>query len=324
MKRNTLSKTAERTYWLGRYLERAENTARLIAAQSDISLELGDDGARSWEDLLDVTGSRADFESLYEQADERSVLRFLCSDVEHPSSIVMSLQSARENARTIRDIMPVVTFEYVNELCRNGKTELAGKPSRARLLNALRNVRKGVEQLEGFLSANMLHDAPWAFLRLGCYLERADMTTRLVEHGVVGVRQIDPVSQPVRLQATLRSLTALQNYTAVVQRPVNRADALAFMLGSKVLPRSLEYCLDHVGSSLRSLPRHTQPTAQLNALRRVVRKAQPVDMAGPELSAYVDQVQQGLGNLHNRVFRTYFQNTQRVRRKARTKRAGTE
>lgn len=308
MSRKTLSKTAERTYWLGRYLERAENTARLVATQADLRLELGEGGARDWSDLLDVTGSRETFDALYEQADERSILRYLCNDARNPSSIVASLESARENARTVRDMMPVVTFEYVNELWQSGRKELAGVPSRTRLMTALRNVRKGVEQLEGFLSANMLHDAPWAFLRLGCYLERADMTTRLVEHGVVGVRQIEPVSQPVRLREALRSLTALQNYSAVVQGPLTRADALSFMLGSDELPRSLTCCLNRIHGNLRDLPRHSTPKRRLGSLRRMVREAAPEDMPGPELSAYIDKVQKALGDLHSSIERTYFQN----------------
>lgn len=318
MSRHTLSKTAERTYWLGRYLERAENTARLLANESDLAFELGRSDEGGWQRLLTITGSVDAFEASYDVPSRRNVVRFMTSDATNPSSIVSTLHAARENARTIREVMPVVTFEYVNDLWRESKSALAGNLSARQLAAALRQQRERIEQLEGFLSANMLHDAPWNFLRIGCFLERADMTSRIIDNGVVGVRQLDLISQQVRLRGALKAMTALQNYSAEVGQPINRADVLRFLLASPRLPRSATRCVNSLRRSLSDLPRHDSAMRTVNTLRRKLSQEDASELAGPELSVYIDEIQQMIGVTHAAISSTYFHFKPRRQRQARS------
>ncbi len=318
MSRQTLSKTAERTYWLGRYLERAENTARLLANESDLAFELGRSDEEGWQRLLTITGSDDAFKERYEAPSRSNVANFMTNDATNPSSIVSTLHAARENARTIREVMPVATYEYVNDLWRESKSTLAGNLSARRLAAALRELRERIEQLEGFLSANMLHDAPWNFLRIGCFLERADMTSRIIDNGVVGVRQLDLISQQVRLRGALKAMTALQNYSAEVGQPINRADVLRFLLASPRLPRSVTRCVNSLRRSLGELPRRNSAMRTVNALRSKLAKEDASELAGPELSVYIDEIQQMIGVTHDAISGTYFHFKPRRPRQARS------
>ena len=101
-----LARVVENVYWLARYLERAENTARLISVNTNLLLDLPPGYALGWQPLIDITGSRAQFDARQKRAEEREIVQFLVADCDNPGSIVSSLKLARENARTLRDILP--------------------------------------------------------------------------------------------------------------------------------------------------------------------------------------------------------------------------
>ena len=108
-----LSRVAENLYWMARYLERAENTARLITVNANLLLDLPKTVQPGWEPLIEITGSAEIFHANYQQPDERSVVKFLIADTVNPGSILSSLVAARENVRTVRDFMPRETWEQV-------------------------------------------------------------------------------------------------------------------------------------------------------------------------------------------------------------------
>ncbi len=118
-----LSRVAENIFWLGRYLERAEDTARLLQATSHVQLDLPKSVRTSWLSLVEVFGEKTLFSDLYEVPDERSVSKFLISDDKNPGSILSSLTMARENARTIRDILPQQAWELINGIYQYAKDE---------------------------------------------------------------------------------------------------------------------------------------------------------------------------------------------------------
>ena len=101
-----LARVAENVYWLARYLERAENTARLISVNTNLLLDLPAGYTPGWQPLIDITGSRETFDSRGGRADERSIVQFLIADPDNPGSIASSLKMARENGRSLRDVLP--------------------------------------------------------------------------------------------------------------------------------------------------------------------------------------------------------------------------
>ena len=311
-----LSRVAERTYWLGRYLERGDATARLIAVNANLLMDLPVRVPLGWHPLIAITGAEALFEELYgadAEASERNVCRFLTSDARNPGAIIRSLAAARDNARNIRERVLSITFEYINGIHLFARANLPTATSRTRRREALDGISRRVQQLEGFLSQNMLHDAHWEILRLGNHVERADMTTRIID-----VRSADLFAShhdlapfaDVQWRSVLRSAYAMQSYNASVRGPVTAPRALEFLFKDERLPRSYLRCLRSVRRSLLALPRRQRPLRLCNAAIAMI-QATDVGRLGepgqaPALHAFIDQCQLRLGELHNAITSAYF------------------
>ena len=307
MKHHTLSRTAERLYWLGRYLERAENTARVITAHANLLIDLPERMPHAWLPLLEMTGTMDEFEE--DDPNERNVVRHLTTDRDNPGSLANSLHHARENARTVRENMPRVSFEYINDLYFYARRELTSSSSRSRRNTALDAIVARVQQIDGFLSRSMLHNEAWSFLRLGQFLERADMTTRIIGvAAATALRGAGPAEayQQQQWRSVLRSLHAMQSYRASIQEPVSRALALEFLLKDPDLPRSFTYCLESIRNALRRLPRSERPLRVCNRARRAMRQADVAPLEGEPLLDFIDACQLQLAELHDYMGRTYF------------------
>ena len=178
-----LSRNADRIYWAARYLERAEDLSRLVQSYGELidDLPSDDDSISRWGALLAVLGHDDDT-SLIDVA-ERDVLRRLVSDAEQPGSVGFCVAAARENLRTTREVLPREAWRAVNDLSLFVHDEVARAEDRRFRDRVLNRVIDDSRRLDGILTSSMTRDDAWEIWRLGRYLERADMTTR-----VVGVR----------------------------------------------------------------------------------------------------------------------------------------
>lgn len=305
-----LSRVAENIYWMARYIERAENTARLITVNTNLLLDLPKDVRPGWEPLIHITGSDELYHTLYEGADERSVIRFLIGDLNNPSSILSSVGLARENARTIRDIIPREAWEQVNQLHLAVKGQLQAGLSERRRYDYLKTVILGAQQITGLLAGTMIHDAGYDFLRMGRNLERADMTTRIID-----VRSADllshhggelPPFEHVQWMSVLKSLTAYQMYRRHTQVAVRRGQVLQFLLQNRQFPRACYHCLGEVESCLHNLPRSDLLLRAVARLQRVVSEADIHLLDQERLHGFIDDLQLGLAELHGQIATTYF------------------
>ena len=227
-----LSRVAENLYWLGRWTERAENTARVVGVNANLLMDLPHGIAPGWQPLILITGSEALYRERYSDYDERSVVRFLVADANYHSSILSSLVSARENARTIRDIVPREAWEQINELYLYARDNVQTGVSKRGRHGFLKHVIETSQAIAGTMSGTMSHDAGYRFLCAGRMIERADMTSRIVD-----VRSASLLSQEdatslkpfgnVQWVSVLKSLTAYQMYRRKMQVRVRREDALA-------------------------------------------------------------------------------------------------
>ena len=309
MSRHTLSSTARRSYWLGRYLERADSTARLVAENGNLLMDLPKRLPAGWQPLVNITGSVELFNQIYREPIERNVTRFLINDQRNPASLANSLQWARENARTLRGIIPRQAVEYIIELHIFAKDHLSQPLSRSRRAEGLSIVPEYIQRIDGFMSANMLHDAHWNFWRLGNFIERADMTSRIIDVGTDNLLQpaveLEPFAD-VQWRSVLRSLNATQSYASVVQEPIQHDAVLSFLINNATLPRSLTYALNGARNSLRALPRNERALRALNRLRRYMAQADSATMRGEALREFLDRFQLQLANVDEQVTRTYF------------------
>jgi uncharacterized alpha-E superfamily protein len=305
-----LSRVASNIYWMARYIERAENTARLVNVNTHLLLDLPKKVRLGWEPIIDITSSRDDFFKLYTTADERSVVNFMVTDIKNPGSILSSLNMARENARTIRDIIPREAWEQINELYLQSKTKAATVLTHRHRYDYLRSIILGAQTITGLLAGTMTHDEGYSFLRMGRNLERADMTTRIIDvrSATLLPEMAEDLTPFENLQwvGVLKSLTAYQMYRREVRLRVSRPDVLRFLLQEERFPRALYHTLLEVDSCLHSMPKHEKPLRLVRKLQRVLLRAKPQELKQEKLHEFIDQLQLGLITVNDSISKTYF------------------
>lgn len=311
-----LARVAENLYWMARYLERAEDLARLISVNTNLLLDLPRGVAPGWRSLITIIGAEEEYAKLLgSNDDETRILRFLVADKNHSQSIVSSLSSARENARTFREIIPREAWEEINGLYHFARDSADAGVSKRDRQAFLKAVIRGCQTWTGLLAGCMNHDEPFQFVRLGQNIERADMTTRIIDvrsatlvDGPKGdVHLADDGSfQNIQWMSVLKSLSGYQMYRQERQTSVRRDAALQFLLQSQRFPRSVTFCVDALRACLASMPRHKRPLATISALTKTLASA-PVGALHPsEMPAFIDSLQLGLIVIHECIVKTYF------------------
>lgn len=305
-----LSRVAENIFWMARYIERAENIARLINVNTNLLLDLPKSANVGWMPIIEILGSDQLFHEHHDNSEERSVLRFIISEQKNSGSIVSSLNSARENARTIRDIIPRETWERINDLFLFAKGNAQSGIARRHRYDYLSKLIMGAQTITGQLAGTMLHDVGYDFLRMGRNLERADMTTRIID-----VRSGDLLEQEhealtpyesIQWMSVLKSLTAYQMYRRSVQVRVSRPYVLRFILKDRNFPRAVSHSLGEVEACLVNLPRNKGAKKQLGELQQFVLDADPALLKQNELHKFIDEVQLKLIRFSNSITDTYF------------------
>ncbi|MGB5426936.1 MAG: alpha-E domain-containing protein [Gammaproteobacteria bacterium] len=305
-----LSRVAERLYWTARYLERAENTARLVKVYSYMMLDLPSGVGLNWRQLVDVSGAHDHFDRNYRTSGERNVIKFMLSDTDTPGSVISSLGMARENIRTTRDLVPSEGWEHVNELYLFARKKLAGKAIPKDRYEFLSEIVMRCQQITGLLAGTMSHGPAYQFVRVGRNLERADMTTRMIDVGSTTL--IAPGVELERLENrlwtyVLRSLSAHQMYRQYVRRRIQPDQVLAFLLQDMLFPRAVAHTLREIASCIeKGLPHNEEPLRAVLRLQRLVAEADTEKLRTEGLHDFIDQLQFEFGNLHQQVSTTWF------------------
>jgi len=303
-----LTRAADRIFWAARYLERAEDTSRLIVSFGDLFADIPatDDSDRRWGSLLAVFGA-IDPAGELDHTDERAVVHALVSEATEPGSVRSSVASARNNLRTCRELLPREAWKVVNDLWRFSEEQIDRADDRRFRGGVLGQVIDESRRLDGVLQSSMLRNDAFEMWRLGRYLERADMTTRVVGVRAAGIMQAgDSLDyDEVHWMGVLRSLSALQMYQRSMHGPIDPALVVKFLLFDTRFPRSVSFCLDEIGRSLDQLH---EPEAVCDALdgARAVLTSTTADAAdGPDLDQAMDQVQQALASLGAAITERY-------------------
>src|SRR5690606_8592439 len=216
-----LARVAEALFWMSRYLERAENMARLINVNANLLLDIPKKTTLGWEPLIDITGTRDVYLQQNDNFDERTVLKYLVSDASSPVSIANSLSYARENARTIRDVIPREAWEQINALNYFAKDQLASGLSKRGRFSYLKEIILRNQTITGLLAGTMNQDQGYLFIRMGRNLERADMTSRIVDVRTANLLTGENLElrpfENIQWMSVLKSLTAYQMYRQAMQ-----------------------------------------------------------------------------------------------------------
>jgi uncharacterized alpha-E superfamily protein len=304
-----LSRVAERLYWMARYLERAENTARLARVYSYLMLDLPNGVGLSWQQLIDITGNQELYRKRHRTSGERNVMRFILSEPENPGSLISALSMARENMRTTRDLVPSEGWEHVNELYLFAKKKLAKKTLPKGLYDFLSEIIMRCQQITGLLAGTMSHGDAYQFMRIGRNLERFDMTSRIIDVGSATL--LARGAELERLEGRLwtyllRALSAHQMYRQYVRRHIRPDIVLGFLLHDVHFPRAMAHTLGEIQSCLTLLPRNEETLQSISELSRQVLASDVGTLYPQGLHAFLDKLQLELGGLHQEIVRTWF------------------
>jgi len=305
-----LARVAENVYWLARYLERAENTARLVSVNANLLLDLPRGYAPGWQPLIDITGSRELFDARGSRADERDIVHFLVADSDNPCSIRSSFKMARENVRTLREIFPTEAWELLNQFFQEFTEELPTALNKRARFNFLKRIVLTVQTITGALEGTMNRNDAFTFLMLGRNIERADMTSRIVD---VRSAQLLPDDTPelrpfdtIQWMSVLKSLSGYEMYRQSRHTRVNRTDVLEFVVRGEQFPRACLYCLKQMEQCLLTLPRSA---AVLEALADATAFLGDADVHALDqvgLHTLIDRIQLHIIGVHDGIAGTYF------------------
>ena len=309
-----LARVVENVYWLSRYLERAENTARIIGVNTNLLLDLPGGIAPGWLPLVDISGNRAEFDAQFGdksgKGEERDVVSFLIAAKDNPGSICSSLSMARENARTLREILPAEAWELLNQFFADFTKDLATGINKRTRFEFLKRIVVTLQTIGGMLDGIMNRNEAYTFMMLGRDLERADMTSRIVD---VRSAQLLPAETPelrpfesVQWMSVLKSLSGYQMYRLKVRSRVKRADVLQFLLRDDQFPRSCQYCLTQLENSLTPLPRSEGVLEVLETAAKFIERAPLATLDQPGLHELIDRIQLNVNNVHNMIAEIYF------------------
>jgi uncharacterized alpha-E superfamily protein len=308
-----LSRTAEGVYWAGRYAERAEATARLVKVHTELFLDLPRSAGVGWSLLLAVTGSGDAFSTRHSDAAEDEVVAFLVVDGDNPSSVIASLARVRANLRVTRTVLPRSSWEVLNELFLWAVDTSTQAVDRRTRLAWMDHVVRQCQLFSGSLAGTMYHDESYSFLEVGRYIDRADMTTRVLDvQAEILLGQADDTVKPyadITWMNVLQSLNTRQMFLQQGHTGPSGPEALRFLLKDPRFPRSVEHCLTAVSRCLLELPGHNGPMAACAAVQSQLEEADVSRLAQAGLHQFTDGLQQGIGHLHDLVTASYFGTT---------------
>jgi uncharacterized alpha-E superfamily protein len=306
-----LSRVADHLYWMARYLERTENLARLVAASASLMLDLPQRLSPGWRPLVTITGNESLYPAATRDYSEPAVVRFIVADADNPGSMVNSMARARGIASAVRDILPREVWEQINELSRY-VAERAETAAATRSRHAfLGHVTVCTQALTGMFEGIISEGDALCFLTLGRNIERADMTSRIVDVraaamlAAASAAELRPF-ESVLWMSVLRSLSGYQMYRLRMRERVHGAGVVRFLLAEERFPRACVCCLRRAEEVLRRLPNSGPLQRRLARMRRALHRTRFETLGQAELHGFIDRLQLSLMRTNDELARLYF------------------
>jgi uncharacterized alpha-E superfamily protein len=310
-----LSRVADSVYWMSRYVERAENVARFIEVNFQLMLDTPAGEGQQWQPLVNTTGDHEDFAKRYKVPSQENVIRFLTIDAHNPDSILSCLRNARENARTVREIISSEMWLHLNKFYLMVNSAAANAACVESPESLLDEVRLASHLFNGVMDASMTHGEAWHFAKLGQMLERADKTSRILDvKYFILLRSAADVGTPfddIQWAAVLRSASAFEMYRKRHGR-ISPRGVVEFLLLDREFPRAVVFCLLAARDSL-----HAISGTPLGSFRYASEKllgqlcsdlafASVDEIIKAGLHEYLDDLQTKLNQIGQSIFETFF------------------
>lgn len=312
-----LSRVADSIYWLNRYVERAENVARFVDVNLKLNLDTVLGLTQQWEPLVLTAGDRDLFDDRYGQATADNVIQFLTFDADYPNSILSCLRAARENARSVREIISSEMWEQINAffLIVNDAAS-NGDRSQGDLQHFFNEVKLASHLFSGVMDATMTYNEGWHFGQLGRFLERADKTSRIldVKYYILlpSVQDVGTVVDQVQWIALLKSASAYEMYRKRGMHRITPDGVVEFLVLDRDFPRSIQFCLQQAQNSLHAITGTPPGTWRdpverpLGRLRAELGYLSVEDIVAEGLHEFLDRLQVRVNEIGERIDETFF------------------
>ena len=252
-----LSRIADSLFWMARYMDRAENTARLLDVTYHMLLEQSQQTYElRWDAVIRITGGQNLFQRVYDEADATKVCEFLLFREDNPNSVVSCITNVRENARAIRDRMSREMWENVNGLYYRVRDMKQNIDTRNALHGLCREIISGSHAFNGITDSTLPHDEGWQFLQAGRALERAENTARVVDveyHKLVQTSPSLPNALNKQWMAVLDSVAAYEMYRRVYHSAIEPSNVAELLILHPQHPRSARFNIAWLQNSLHAI-----------------------------------------------------------------------
>ncbi len=311
-----LSRVANSIYWMGRYLERAENYSRFIDVNFNLMLDLPLGMKEQWQPLIAATGDLDLYETRYRNFDRVNAIFFLTFDLENPNSMFSCISKARENARTVREKITKEIWETLNELflfMKDGVEQKSWEMEDPR--NFINEVRVRLQLLNGIGDNSVARTRGWYFLRLGQFLERADKTSRILDvkyHILLpSADQVGSTLDILHWMALLKSVSGFNTYRQVYGK-IDPSDIVSFLVLNKYFPRSIYFCVAEAAECLYKISNSTGKGFKNNAEKKLgalcarLEYYDVTDVIGLGLHEFLDDLQLNINQISDAIHQTFF------------------
>lgn len=311
-----LSRVASSIYWMTRYIERAENIARFISVNLNLTLDFPAEANRQWQPIIMATGDQLLFEKKYgNDYSAANVIHFLALDPAYDNSIISSLRAARENARSVREIISSEMWEQVNryylELKEAGTTDFASRnPHKFFKIITMRG-----HMFTGLLYSTMSHGEAFQFALTGLLLERADKTSRIldVKYFMLLPRagEVNTPYDSIQWAAVLKSVSGLEMYRKRFHRIIPR-QVCDFLIFDSEFPRSIRYCLKQGEQALHKISGTPVGTVSNPAEKSLGRLCADLDYSDIDetiemgMHEYLDALQTKVNTVGSHIHEAFF------------------
>ena len=315
-----LSRVANLTYWMARYLERAENTARIVDVNAQLVIDLQSrqaaDDPKSWEPLVYVTGDEDKFFELYgETVNERAVVEFMLFDRRNPSSFVSCISSARENARCIRDQLSNEVWETLNTFYLRLKNDDYSNYAQVGSVEYLARLKAQTQLFFGVAESMLPRNQGWWFFELGRHLERGDNTSRILDVKyymlLPTIHAVGSALDMIQWASVLRSCSAFEAFRRSRRGQLSLNRAVDYLIRDEDFPRSIVYSIIRAEHALVQIVAdaphldHNEASRLTGALRTHLQETIIKDVIKAGLHEYLDDLQQRISDIHAAVQSTF-------------------
>jgi uncharacterized alpha-E superfamily protein len=300
---------------MSRFIERAENTARFIDVNFRLILDIPMDIALQWEPMIRVTGDSDLYNKRYHRYNQENVLNFLVFDRNYMNSVVSCVNQARENARTMREIISTEMWQCINEFYLFLLNPMAIGEAFMSPNSFFTKIKNHSQLLAGLAESTMVHNEGWHFSRMGRFLERADKTSRIldVKYFILLPRSdyVGTAYDALHWAALLRSASALDMYRKQFHE-ITPSNIAQFLFFESDFPRSVKYCLRECDTSIHDITGaplgsySTLAERQLGMLRAEIDYADVAEIIQTGLHEYIDTFQLKLNKVGDSISSSFF------------------